>query len=211
MRYLPRKILIPLKLIKVYHFALIFLPLLIFSPILKAETDILPQPFYVYFDKESDKNFFCPSGWMGDVDSITFDENWKINCHSGLTCIRIVYLPAKGTLKWAGVYWQNPPNNWGFKEGSLDLTGARRLTFWARGEKGGEIIEKFRIGGIIGHYPDSDVAQVSPVVLTKEWKKYSIDLMRKDLTYISGGFCWVAKLEDNPEGFTFYLDDIRYE
>jgi len=208
---LLRRILIPLKLDRVYRILLILLTFLFLSQILRAETDILPQPFYIYLDKDSHENSFCPSGWMGDIDCITFDDNWKINPHSGLTCIRIVYNPYDSKLKWAGIYWQNSPNNWGFKEGSLDLTGAKRLTFWARGEKGEEVIEKFRIGGIIGHYPDSDMAYISPVKLTKEWKKYSIDLEKKDLTYISGGFCWVAKIEGNQEGLIFYLDDIRYE
>jgi len=32
-----------------------------------------------------------------------------------------------------------------------------------------------------------------------------------DLSYISGGFCWVCGRMDNPSGITFYLDDISYE
>ncbi len=211
MPFLPRKVLIRLKLNSFYRIARIVLLLLFSSPSIWAETDTFPQPFYVYLDKDSLRNFFCPSGWMGDVGCIEFDDNWVINPHSGSSCIRAAYDPSNGRLKWAGIYWQNPTNNWGFKEGSLDLTGAHRLTFWARGEKGGEVIEKFRIGGIIGRYPDSTMASLSPVVLTKDWEKYIIDLTDKDLAYISGGFCWVVKSEDNPDGLIFYLDDIRYE
>ncbi|MEA3369410.1 MAG: hypothetical protein U9Q24_03555 [Candidatus Ratteibacteria bacterium] len=211
MPFLPRKVLIRLKLNSYCRIARIVLLLLFFSPSLRAETDTLPQPFYVYSDKDSPGNFFYPSGWMGNVECIEFDDNWVIKPHSGSSCIRLTYNPSNAGLKWAGIYWQNPPNNWGFKEGSLDLTGARRLTFWARGEKGGEVIEKFRIGGIIGRYPDSTMASLSPVVLTKDWAKYIIDLTDKDLAYISGGFCWVVKSEDNPDGLIFYLDDIRYE
>lgn len=209
MQYLPKRILILLKLNKFCFISLLIL--LFFPSSLRAETDILTQPFYVYLDKDSPQNFFCPSGWMGDVNSLKFNDDWNVNPHSGSSCIRIVYVPSHSGLKWAGIYWQNPPNNWGFKEGSLDLTGARRLTFWARGERGGEIIEKFRVGGIIGRYPDSDAAYITRITLTKEWKQYIIDLTGKDLTYICGGFCWVAKLEDNLDGLIFYLDDIRYE
>ncbi len=57
--------------------------------------------------------------------------------------------------------------------------GATRLTFWGRGENGGERVHEFRIGGIIGQYPDSDVATLSNIRLTKEWKQYTIDLRRK--------------------------------
>jgi len=109
------------------------------------------------------------------------------------------------------MYWQNPANNWGDREGGYDLTGATKLTFWVRGENGGERIEEFKIGGITGLYPDSDIAGIGPVMLTQEWKQYEIDLRGKDLSYISGGFAWSTNLDVNLNGVTFYLDDVRYE
>ena len=90
---------------------------------------------------------------------------------------------------------------------------AKKLTFWARGEAGGEKIAEFRIGGV-GQgrdYPDSDTASIGPVILSKQWKEYEIDLRGKDLTYISGGFAWFANVDDNPSACTFYLDNIRFE
>ena len=48
-------------------------------------------------------------------------------------------------------------------------------------------------------------------MLTQEWKQYEIDLSGKDLSYISGGFCWATNLDVNPDGVVFYLDDIKYE
>ncbi|UCH12423.1 MAG: hypothetical protein JSW18_00280, partial [Candidatus Omnitrophota bacterium] len=72
-------------------------------------------------------------------------------------------------------------------------------------------IEEVKMGGISGAYPDSDFASIGPVILTKEWKQYEIDLADKDLSYISGGFCWSINLDVNPDGCVFYLDDIRYE
>lgn len=170
------------------------------------------EPFCVYTEKNAKTNHYIPSGWMGDYSDITYNDNCKESPHLGATCIKIIYRPdVTQGARWAGIYWQNPPNNWGEKKGGYDLTGASKLTFWAKGEKGGERIEEFKIGGISGTYQDSDTAGIGPVVLTKDWKRHEIDLQGKDLSYISGGFCWATNLDVNPEGCTFYLDDIRYE
>ena len=55
------------------------------------------------------------------------------------------------------------------------------------------------------------MAGIGPVVLTTDWQQFTIDLEGKDLSSISGGFCWATNLDVNPDGATFYLDDIRYE
>lgn len=170
------------------------------------------KPFDVYTDKASPNNHYIPSGWMGDVPDISFIDTWTDNPHSGSSCIKVVYSnKASNGTRWGGIYWQSPANNWGSKKGGFDLTGATKLTFWARGENGGERIEEFKLGGIIGDYPDSDAAGIGPVILTKDWKQYTIDLRGKDLSYLSGGFCWATNLDVNPDGATFYLDDIVYE
>jgi hypothetical protein len=93
----------------------------------------------------------------------------------------------------------------------FDLSKATKLTFWARGAKGGERIEEFKVGGIMGEYSDSDSTSISPVILTPEWTQYTIDLKGKDLSYIIGGFCWATNVDVNPTGATFYLDEIKYE
>jgi len=168
--------------------------------------------FDVYTDKASPSNHFIASGWMGDFNDVNLNDAWTENPHSGASCIKVVYSnKASSGARWVGVYWQSPANNWGSKKGGFDLTGATKLTFWARGENGGERIEEFKLGGITGEYPDSDAAGIGPVILTKEWKQYTIDLRGKDLSYLSGGFCWATNLDVNPNGVTFYLDDIVYE
>jgi hypothetical protein len=169
--------------------------------------------FPVYVDNGYFKNHFIPSGWMGDYGDMKFNPNWKENVHSRRSCIRIEYTAeASQGNNWAGIYWQNPENNWGMREGvGFDLGNATKLTFWARGEEGGEVIREFKMGGISGAYPDTDSASIGPVELTKEWKQYTIDLADMDLSYIIGGFCWVASAMDNPDGMVFYLDDIIYE
>lgn len=171
------------------------------------------QPFLIYADKGTRNNHYIPSGFMPDGKCLSLDDAWTENCHNGKSCIKIVYDTecSKQGRKWAGIYWLNPANNWGSQKGGFNLTGAQKLTFWARGEKGGERLEEMKIGGITGEYPDSDSAVIGPVLLTPEWKEYSLDLRGKDLTSISGGFTWAAKEEVNPQGCTFYLDDIQYE
>lgn len=167
-------------------------------------------PFYIYHDAWNRLNHYCPSGWMGDYGDIKLDENWKKNPAGGKTCIKITYTAEmKQGAGWAGIYWQNPPNNWGTMKGGYDLTGAKKVFFYARGEKGGELIE-CKIGGITGRYPDSAAATSGVIELSKKWKLYSIDLSDLDLSYISGGFCVVFSKQMNPDGCSFYLDEIYY-
>lgn len=170
------------------------------------------MPFYIYADKGSISNHFIPSGWMGDYSDLKIDVGSKLDPYFGNTCIEIKYSnKASNGARWAGIYWQNPPNNWGGVDGGIDLSKATKLTFWAKGEKGGERIEEFKVGGIMGEYSDSDTAGIGPVVLDKTWKQYTIDLKGKDLSYVIGGFAWSTNLDVNPDGATFYLDEIKYE
>jgi exo-beta-1,3-glucanase (GH17 family) len=81
------------------------------------------------------------------------------------------------------------------------------LTFWARGNQGGEIVT-FGIGGA-----DALPIPGSPfwATLTNTWQRYEIDLEGLDLTNASVLFYWLAKDIDNPQGAVFYLDDIQFE
>ncbi|MBI2095686.1 MAG: hypothetical protein HYT89_05920 [Candidatus Omnitrophica bacterium] len=181
------------------------------SPVVFAEEGGF-KPFAIYLDGASSENHYVPSGWMGDYGDLKLNEKHTDNPYSGSTCIEVVYnAKASQGARWAGIYWQNPPNNWGTRPGGYDLTGSKKLTFWARGQNGGERVEEFKIGGITGEYADSDVAGIGPVVLTAEWQEFTIDLEGKDLSSISGGFCWATNLDVNPAGCVFYLDDIQYE
>ncbi len=167
-------------------------------------------PFNVYTDNMAKGNHYVPSGWMGDVGAIQANQNCTETPYAGKTCIKITYTgKTTNNQGWIGIYWQNPANNWGSSKGGYNLTGAKTLEFWARGEKGGETVE-FKMGGITGEFSDTDTVSGGPTTLTSEWKKYSIDLSDTDLSYISGGFCFAASQLDNPDGAVFYLDDIQY-
>lgn len=168
------------------------------------------ESFDVYSDQDAGGNHFFPSGWMGDISAISFDSNWTSNPHSGTSCIKVSFT-AKGD-NWTGIYWQDPENNWGDNSnGGYDLSGAVKLTFWARGEEGGETVEFF-VGGITGTYGDSiEKTSTGYITLTTSWKEYTIDLIGKDLSHVIGGFGWVTNSEHNPDGAAFYLDNIKYD
>src|SRR5579862_8735661 len=145
--------------------------------------------FYVYSDKGARTNHYIPSGWMGDYGDLKLDDGNTNDPADGKTCIKITY-SGKATqgANWAGIFWQHPANNWGEKPGGYDLSAYKRLTFWARGEEGGEKVAEFKVGGITGEHGDSDSGAVGPITLTKDWKKYTLDLADKNLSHIIGGF-----------------------
>ena len=172
--------------------------------------------FGVYADKYSVGNHFEPTGWMGDAattpGSVTVDPGSTATWHTGGNSFRITYTGA-GSQGWAGIYWLHPANNWGTNpNGGFNLTSVNKLTFWARGQHGGEKAE-FKMGGISGAYGDTVWPAISTgvVTLTTAWQQYTIYLNFRDLSRVVGGFVWVTEKTDNPSGATIYLDDIRYE
>lgn len=186
--------------------------LLSLSAVAYAAKTAPKDAFYVYSDKGSAGNHYIPSGWMGDYGDLKLDDANKDDPADGKTDIKWVYnAKAAQGANWAGCFWQHPANNWGDKPGGFDLTGYKRLTFWAKGAKGGEQIAEFKVGGITGEHGDTDSASIGPITLEKTWKKYTIDLADKNLTKIVGAFAWSASRDDNQNGFTMYLDEIRFE
>ena len=191
---------------------------LLISPLCQADDNSSSAPiktfekFYVYKDKPT-PGHFAASGFMPDGKCVTINDVWVDNCDGSRSCIQMKFdrdCTATST-GWAGIYWLEPANNWGDVKGGYNLTGAKKLVFSAKGEKGGEIIT-FKMGGIgMGHqYPDSDSASSEPIVLAKDWKEYSIDLTGKDLSHIIGGFAWVGTAKENQSNVTFYVKDIYY-
>ncbi len=170
---------------------------------------IYKLPFYVFSHKSS-ISYFALSGYMGDVQNIKI---LKIrDNYSFKTSLKVIYTPTHkdDSLGWAGVFWQWPPNNWGRNEaGGYDLRKAKYLYFYAKGEKGDELIE-FKVGGTQGTFGDSASATTGVINLTKKWKLYKIDLTKKDLRNIIAGFGFLIKEGLNPDGAVFYLNDIYY-
>ena len=175
-------------------------------PIRVGELESKAELPFVLYDEPEDGDVYHPTGWMGDASAISMDASCRDNPKVGQHCIECEY---KKTAGWGGVVWQNPDNDWGDRPGGLDLSGATKLTFWARGESGGEEV---RFGfGLIGkekQYFDTGKSE-KLVQLTKQWKQVTIDIAGQDLQRIKSGFYWTCAVSDKP--IRFYIDSIRYE
>lgn len=163
------------------------------------------MPIFVY-DEPRDNAPYVPSGFMGEIRSITLDTTCTDSPKNGEHCLKCSF---SNTKSWGGVAWQNPENDWGEKPGGLDLTGARKLTFWVRGAAGGESV-KFGFG-LLGRdkkFFDTAKKEIS-LNLTDQWKQHTIDLSDCDLKRIKTGFFW--SLESKGKPISFFLDDIKFQ
>ena len=188
--------------------------------------------FPVSEDVSSAGNHFHAFAKIPDeLAPVDVNGSWSEEKHSGATSLRCTFLPRPPGF--GGFYFQNgvllgeqtaPQPNFGTypNAGIDDLVGATALTFWARGERGGEEIEFFVLGvgrdAVTGEkveeFPDSSFRRPKEgtiVRLTREWKQYTISVGGLDLSYVLGGFGWVAAMERNPAGAVFFIDDIQYE
>lgn len=149
---------------------------------------------------------FIPSGYMGDTKNIRLVKNYSDNSRPDSLCTKITYQP--GSEGWAGVSWQFPANNWCTKKGKdFSGVGYTTVTFWVRGENGGEEI-KFKSGQDCG---DTYSTDEMTKILGKSWTKVTIDLKGQNLSNVTGAFIWVADGKASPGTITFYVDDVQYE
>lgn len=150
---------------------------------------------------------YVPSGWMGNQGAMKLDMASTDHPHSGTTCIRWDYTASDG---WAGIAWQSPEGDWGDKPGGLDLTGAKKLTLWARGMNGGETVT-FSVGIIKSDkkYCDTAIVDGGKRTLSDSWQKYEVPLDGRDLTRIKTGLVMIVGGQGHP--VTIFIDDIRIE
>lgn len=167
-------------------------------------------PLIVYDEATGGPTYF-PSGFMGDVKSIKLDLAHPDNPQSGKTNLRCEFSAGSG---WGGVAWHHPAQDWGNQRGGFDLTGAKRLVFYARGETGGEEVS-FGFGGIgtDKKYFDTARRSLDNVKLTREWRRFEIPLTDlkspENLTRIKTGFVWTVAGAGRP--VVFFLDHIHWE
>jgi hypothetical protein len=159
----------------------------------------------------------------------SFPNNFE--CYSGTDCMKVQYSDQSQVnhrLDWSLIAWypfscEGVANANKADECITDLfisgnfKEIQRLTLWARGENGNEVVE-FGVGGKNEVVEDRGFKYLKPqtqpasrVILTSNWKKYEIDLVDRDLTHVVPLFYVYYTFEDNPQGATFYLDDIQFE
>jgi exo-beta-1,3-glucanase (GH17 family) len=167
----------------------------------------------VYSDWLSDESKFIPAMRMGDTDKIDLFACDRSAPHGGEMAIRAQFWP-DGTKGWAGAAWQAPAAQPGEPAGR-DLGRFDRLSFWVKGDRGGEVVE-FQVGG--AGAPEErqrdtlrPARSSGPLVLSRDWQPVSIALGGADRRRVATAFAWFASRCQNPQPITFFLDDIRLE
>ena len=164
-------------------------------------------PFVIYDEGGRQSPPYIASGWMGNTKAIKYDERCSTNPHSGQSCIRIDFT---ANDQWGAIAWQNPENDWGDKPGGWDLTGAKRLSIWLRGDTGDETCSiELGILGDDKKFSDTAKAKLENIKLSNQWREVSIDLVGKNLTRIKTGL--VVSIPGQGQPVTIYVDDCKYE
>jgi hypothetical protein len=163
---------------------------------------------------------YYPSGWMGNIKGAegtgTLIVSRQAATIEGRSTVETRIEYKQGTEGgWAGIYWQHPDKNWGDKPG-LNLTGAKKISFYARGEMGNEIVEFISGCSDTGKkYQDQFKESIGPLPLTKNWTKYVIDLSKlkeKQLLSVIGAFGWVGSGGFDKDGrAVIYIADLKVE
>ena len=179
---------------------------------------------------------FSPYGWMSDATNLPQIIQVDLECPDHPNTVIQAPTPERQfcisvKMKWSEATWASvafisgpdKPPWWGDTSAGryYDLSGLpkKKLIFYARGEKGGEVIQA-QIGEL-GDKPYGD-SLIKPITsgdlkLTTNWTRFEVDLSRvpsSELTNICNGFGVLAEQTSQPGApaeTQFYLDDIFYE
>lgn len=188
-------------------------PIVVVPPYCEGKTPT-PLPFDV-------QEAFFESQWQGDFSQIavptvpptatpdlTEEQNACATRPPGAVgrCSRWRYTPNATAATWAAVAWVNRADaNYTHPPVCL-ATGATRISFWARGLEGGEVVT-------FGGANSTAVA----ITLTDEWQEYEIPLAGVTYTTPDGiapdGFSWKVDPAVPPEETpvtTFFIDSIQF-
>jgi hypothetical protein len=167
----------------------------------------VPEMPFVLYDECANPPPFTLDNWLGSQKAIYQDPCWEEQPQSGETCIQVKF---NDVGRWGGGAWLAPQGNWGDHPPLYDLSNAERLTFWARGEDGGEVVE-FSVGlvALDKQYRDSVYKTTGKIVLDQEWKEYEIDLRGRDLSSVITAFSWALPMQRRRS--TFYIDNVRFK
>ncbi|MEL0455322.1 glycosyl hydrolase family 16 [Flavobacteriaceae bacterium SZ-1-7] len=88
-----------------------------------------------------------------------------------------------------------------------DLTGYNALTFWAKGTRSGRINE---IGFGQDFFENKYLVSTS-LQLTTNWQKYVIPIPDASKLVEERGVFWYAEGPENGEGYSFWIDELKFE
>lgn len=146
-----------------------------------------------------------PSKIKIDSDFVDPDEHCEF-------CYRVEYTP--GAIGKGGALFK--------AEKAIDLTQAKRMSFFAKGALGGEQIQVSSAGKLASNGKAVKFGATSKdLALENKWKKYEIDVSNLDLSGITHGFAFkvsknAALKNDNSSDnknvpIVIYLKGITYE
>jgi len=179
---------------------------------------------------------FSPYGWMSDATNLSqiIQLDLESRDHPNTVtktspperdrCIRVKV--TWGDATWVSIAFISGPDKpawWGDSNTgryyNLGALPQKKLVFYARGDKGGEVI-KAQIGAL-GDKPFGDSlanAIVSDdLKLTQDWTRFEVDLKDappSELGKICNGFGVVAELASqsgSPGETQFYIDDVYFQ
>ena len=173
------------------------------KPILMVLTAAMAMTALPTEAKDFDVNAMCvPWMWMGDRNSITFDPLWTAQTRGESPVIRIKY--DYGDDGWSGIYWTNRDKNTGDLPGA-DLSQHQCVSFWAKGDRGGEVVEL--IAGGVGD--EQMRATTGKFRLSRDWTKYSIPIDDQKRGSVVGCI-GIFVIADAMKSATILVDDITY-
>jgi hypothetical protein len=118
-------------------------------------------------------------------------------------CVVFDYTPV-AQAGWGGVNWQYPQNNWGSLPGLCIASGASAVSFSARGNAGGEVVD-FWAAGVSKSF-----------VLTTDWQAMTIDVSAVNYNStgamggVTQGFGW-SMAAGTETSYRIFIDDIQWE
>ena len=200
-----------------------FIPMIIAVMALGLITSTsIAAPVYVYKDANYKEN----KGVWGNImpaiaaekDSVRFKTFVEPGVDGKGTAVKITF-DLEQPPHWAGLVVPVKQDYWGETPApgaGLDLSKAKKLIFWAKGESGGEQIQVK--AAFISNQPYGDSAEI-PIVsdewltLTKDWQKHEIVIAdSSQLKRVITPFAIIANEAHNASGkIVIYVDEIYYE
>jgi hypothetical protein len=124
-------------------------------------------------------------------------------------------------MGYGQVVWQYPADNWGASPGYRIPSGATKVSFYARGVTGHEVVA-FGVGSPPVSVPVSGIPCYDTVnvafpkqTLSTAWTHIVIPLNGQTYPYgVLDAFSWLAVAKDQPTSVTsvtFYIDAIEWE